>query len=134
MFGESAARGEGMAGKLVHFEVPADDTTRAREFYNGLFGWSFQTMEGPVEYHMAQVSEGLGAGLHRADQGGGIPGIFVYFDVDDIREGAQRVRELGGDVEEPGPVPGMGWFARCADTEGNRFGLWQNDPSAPAGS
>jgi len=24
----------------------------------------------------------------------------------------------------------MGWFAKCTDTEGNRFGLWQNDPSA----
>ena len=26
----------------------------------------------------------------------------------------------------------MGWFATCKDTEGNTFGLWQNDPSATA--
>jgi predicted enzyme related to lactoylglutathione lyase len=26
----------------------------------------------------------------------------------------------------------MGWFSLCKDTEGNEFGLWQNDPSAPA--
>jgi hypothetical protein len=58
-------------------------------------------MEGPVEYHMAQVSEGLGGAVHRADQGGGIPGIFVYFDVDDISDGAQRVRDLGGKAESP---------------------------------
>jgi predicted enzyme related to lactoylglutathione lyase len=25
----------------------------------------------------------------------------------------------------------MGWFATCSDPEGNEFGLWQNDPSAP---
>jgi predicted enzyme related to lactoylglutathione lyase len=25
----------------------------------------------------------------------------------------------------------MGWYARCKDTEGNDFGLWQSDPSAP---
>lgn len=31
-----------------------------------------------------------------------------------------------------GPVPGMGWFAVCKDIEGIAFGLWQNDPSAPA--
>jgi len=62
----------------------------------------------------------------------GIPGIFVYFEVEDIKEGAQRVRDLGGKAEEPGPVPQMGWYARCTDTEGNQFGLWQNDPSAPA--
>lgn len=121
-----------MAGKIVHFEVPADDTGRALTFYNELFGWSFQQMEGPVEYHMARVADDLGGGVHRADQGGGIPGIFVYFDVDDIRRGAERVRELGGEAEEPGPVPGMGWYARCSDTEGNRFGLWQHDPSAQA--
>jgi len=28
----------------------------------------------------------------------------------------------------------MGWFAICTDTEGNEFGLWQNDPEAPAPS
>jgi predicted enzyme related to lactoylglutathione lyase len=29
------------------------------------------------------------------------------------------------------PVPSMGWFSLCKDTEGNEFGLWQNDPNAP---
>jgi predicted enzyme related to lactoylglutathione lyase len=24
----------------------------------------------------------------------------------------------------------MGWFAVCQDTEGNKFGLYTNDPSA----
>jgi len=28
------------------------------------------------------------------------------------------------------PVPTMGWFATCSDTEGNEFGLWQTDPNA----
>jgi predicted enzyme related to lactoylglutathione lyase len=41
------------------------------------------------------------------------------------------VKELGGEANDPGPVPGMGWFATCSDTEGNEFGLWQNDPTAP---
>jgi predicted enzyme related to lactoylglutathione lyase len=30
------------------------------------------------------------------------------------------------------PVPGMGWFSICKDTEGNEFGLWQTDSDAPA--
>jgi predicted enzyme related to lactoylglutathione lyase len=119
-------------GKIVHFEVPAGDTGRALGFYKQLFGWSFQSMEGPIEYQMTRVSDDTGGAIHRADQGGGIPGIFIYFDVDDIQQGAQRVRQLGGEAEEPGTVPQMGWYARCTDTEGNRFGLWQSDPSAPA--
>ena len=28
------------------------------------------------------------------------------------------------------PVPGMGWFAQLADTEGNVFAVWQTDMAA----
>jgi predicted enzyme related to lactoylglutathione lyase len=58
-------------------------------------------------------------------------GIRPYFDVDDIKAGAARVKELGGEANDPGSVPGMGWFATCRDPQGSEFGLWQNDPSAP---
>jgi predicted enzyme related to lactoylglutathione lyase len=46
--------------------------------------------------------------------------------------GAARVNELGGEANDPMPVPGMGWFSTCTDPHGNEFGLWQNDTSAPA--
>ena len=121
-----------MAHKLVHFEVPAQDTKRALGFYGGLFDWQFQEYPGPFEYHMTQTAEDQGGAIHDAAQGGGIPGIFPYFDVDDINAATARVKELGGEADDPGAVPQMGWFSRCTDTEGNRFGLWQNDPSAPA--
>jgi hypothetical protein len=58
-------------------------------------------------------------------------GTRAYFDVDDIKAGAARVRELGGEADEPRPVPGMGWFATCKDIEGNEFGLWQERPVRP---
>ena len=120
-----------MAGKLVHFEVPARDTARARGFYGGLFGWEFESYPGPFEYHLTRTAEDQGGAVHNLQESGGIPGIFAYFDVDDIRAAGTRVRELGGQAEEPGPVPQMGWYCRCTDTEGNPFGLWQTDPSAP---
>ena len=41
------------------------------------------------------------------------------------------MKELGGDANDPRPVPGRGWFSTCKDPYGNDFGLWQNDPSAP---
>jgi predicted enzyme related to lactoylglutathione lyase len=40
------------------------------------------------------------------------------------------VRELGGSAEAKAPVPTMGWFAACVDTEGNHFSLWQTDSNA----
>jgi uncharacterized protein len=115
-----------MAGKVVHFEVPAGDTGRSREFWTSLFGWQWQAFEGPTEYHMTQVDDSTGGAVYPDDD----RGIRVYFDVDEINAGAAKVRELGGEADEPMPVPGMGWFTACNDTEGNKFGLWQTDPNA----
>jgi predicted enzyme related to lactoylglutathione lyase len=28
------------------------------------------------------------------------------------------------------PIPGVGWLAYCKDTEGNVFGIMQDDPQA----
>jgi len=119
-----------MAGQMVHLEIPAGDTAKARAFWGGLFGWEFQAFEGsPTEYHTTQFSETQGGAIMGAD--GDKRGTRVYFDVDDIRAGTARVSELGGSAGDPMPVPSMGWFAICADTEGNEFGLWQTDPGAP---
>jgi predicted enzyme related to lactoylglutathione lyase len=79
---------------------------------------------------MTRISDQAGLAITNMEPGK--RGIRPYFDVDDINAGAARVKELGGQANEPAPVPSMGWFATCKDTEGNEFGLWQNDPSAPA--
>jgi predicted enzyme related to lactoylglutathione lyase len=119
-----------MAGQMVHLEIPAGDTVKAREFWGGLFGWAFQEFPGPSEYHMTRFSENTGGAIY-APEPANKRGTRVYFDVDDINAGAARVAELGGDAGEALPVPSMGWFAICKDVEGNEFGLWQNDPNAP---
>jgi uncharacterized protein len=126
-------REETMAGAPVHVEIPAKDTAKAREFWAGLFGWQYQQYPGPVEYHMTKLTEQTGGAIYNNPEGN-TDGIRVYFDVDDINAGTARVKELGGEANEPLPVPGMGWFAGCKDAVGNDFGLWQNDPSAPAPS
>ena len=115
-----------MAGKLVHFEIAAGDTGRALDFYKGMFGWSFEGMEGPAEYHMTQLEETMGGAVYPGDPGA----VRVYFDVDDINAGVARVKELGGESSDSMAVPSMGWFATCSDSQGNAFGLWQTDPSA----
>jgi predicted enzyme related to lactoylglutathione lyase len=119
-----------MAGQLVHFEIPVDDIARAREFWGSLFGWRFEASPGGFDYEMARISDQMGGAITNMEPGK--RGARAYFDVDEINAGVARVRELGGEAGEPGPVPGMGWFAVCKDTEGNDFGLWQTDPSAPA--
>ena len=115
-----------MSGKLVHFELPAQDSERARAFWSGLFGWSFTDPGMPgIEYWMVRTADDQGGAIYPADK----PGVIVYFDTDDIDASLATVREQGGRAEDKQPIPGVGWFARCTDTEGNDFSLFQSDES-----
>jgi uncharacterized protein len=119
-----------MPGQIVHIEIPADDTAKSLEFWGSLFGWQFQQFPGggSSEYHMAQNSDQSGVAITNMEPDK--RGTRSYFDVDDINAGAARVKELGGEADEPMPVPSMGWFSTCKDPHGNEFGLWQTDPAA----
>jgi predicted enzyme related to lactoylglutathione lyase len=119
-----------LPGEIVHIEIPADDTSKGQAFWGSLFGWQFQANPGPFEYHTTQISGEQGAAITNMEPGK--RGMRPYFAVDDIKAGAARVTELGGQAGEPAPVPGMGWFSACTDPQGNEFGLWQTDTSAPA--
>ena len=117
----------------VHFEIPADDVARARSFYGDLFGWAFSTPPGYDDYWTALTGDperdaGLGLMARQApDQ----VGLVSYFGVESVAESAAKVEALGGKVVVPkAPVPGMGWFAQCLDTEGNLFALWESDTNA----
>ena len=59
-----------MEGQLVHFELPAADAGRAKEFWKSLFGWKFREWSGPVEYHMLDGIEPGGA-IYPSDDGAG---------------------------------------------------------------
>ena len=119
-----------MEGQLVHFELPAADAGRAKEFWKSLFDWKFREWSGPVEYHMLDGVEPGGA-ISPADDGAG-SGPIVYFATSDIDASIARARELGGSADDKQPSPAIGWFARCRDTEGNAFSLFQSDESVPA--
>jgi len=118
-----------MAGTLVHFELPADDAERAKEFYVELFGWQFRDSQGPVEYHMTEEGMEPGGAIYPSQTGE--KGAIIYFDTEDIDASVERVNELGGSAEEKQPIPGVGWYARCEDTEGNPFSIFQPDESVP---
>ena len=36
-------------GRLIQFEIHAEDPERAAEFYREVFGWGIQKWEGPVD-------------------------------------------------------------------------------------
>jgi predicted enzyme related to lactoylglutathione lyase len=121
-----------MKGKIVHIEIPADDTPRAMKFWGDLAGWKFKNYaddagEGAPEYNMFEGEPG-GAVYPTRE---GEKGITVYFEVEDIDAELERINELGGSTEDKMPVPSMGWFAAAKDPEGNPFSVWQSDENAP---
>lgn len=117
-----------MAGKIVHIELPAKDTRRAMKFWSSLQGWEFKSMDGPMEYHMFDAEP---AGAIYPSQSGE-HGPVVYFGSDDIDADIAQIRGLGGQAEGKTAIPHVGWFARCEDTEGNTFSLFQSDESVSA--
>jgi predicted enzyme related to lactoylglutathione lyase len=115
-----------MPGKLVHFELPAQDTDRAKKFWSGVFGWEFGDSAMPgMEYYMVRTGEDQGGAIYSDDKSG----MKVYFDTDDIDASIAKVRDGGGKTEDKQPIPNVGWFTHCTDTEGNSFSLFQSDDS-----
>jgi uncharacterized protein len=116
-----------MGKRIVHVEFPAQNADRAEGFWEGLAGWTIEGsgMEG-IDYRMFQ-DEGWGGAVYPQMQGE--QGPVVYFGSDDIDGDLATVRELGGDAGDKEPIPHIGWFARCKDTEGNPFSLFQSDES-----
>jgi predicted enzyme related to lactoylglutathione lyase len=116
---------------IVHFDIATDDPQRGKKFYESLFGWKMEGPPGMTDYYLFNTEDldgnkGVGGGLGK--RGDPSQRITAYIGVDKIDEYSQKVAELGGKVVQPKmPVPGWGYLAVCMDTEGNTFGLWQDD-------
>lgn len=114
--------------RVAHFDIVADDPERAVAFYRDVFGWQIHKWEGPMEYWPITTGPKEEPGI---DGGLGRRGTENTIGVDSVDDFVKKVVANGGKVIQPkGPIPGIGWFASCEDTEGNHFGLMQSDPSA----
>jgi len=121
------------AASIVWFEVPADDLSRARKFYQAMFGWKFSELPAAVNDYW-HIDTG---GPDASPDGGMMPRIHPqqpitnYVSVPSITKAATKVKKLGGTVcKQKTAVPGMGYFAICLDTEGNTFALWEMNERA----
>jgi predicted enzyme related to lactoylglutathione lyase len=123
--------------RVVHFEIHAADPQRAIDFYKKIFGWEF-TNWGSNEYWLVKTgpddTPGINGGLIK--RRGEIDGqaVIAYvctIGVDSVDKTSKAVTENKGEIVVPKmPIPGVGWLIYCKDTEGNIFGIHQEDPSA----
>ena len=117
----------------IHFEIPADDPSRAMAFYEEVFQWSFQKWDGPQDYWLvttgADPEPGINGGL--AQRNPAMPQAVNTIGVQALDETLREVEKQGGRILMPRmAIPGVGWLAYCQDTEGNAFGVMQADPKA----
>lgn len=125
-----------MSGKVVHFEIPADDGDRAQRFYGETFGWRMVPVPG-MSYTMVMTGASdpeqgpteagfINGGLFErtAQFPGKAPNLVI--DVPSVDEALRKVEAAGGKtVTERMPVGEMGFTGYFTDTEGNLVGLWE---------
>jgi uncharacterized protein len=124
-------------GKVVHFEIPADDIDRAKNFYGSIFGWDLQTTPmGESEYTSitaTPVDEQTRMPTEPGAINGGMmqrtettPAPVITIEVESIEHVLTQIVKSGGTTVTPRtPIPGMGAFAYFKDPEGNVMGLWE---------
>jgi len=120
-----------MAARVRHLALNADDLTRARGFYEAVFGWTFQPWGPPGYYQAHNAGEGLiGAlqGRREIKPGAKMLGFEVTLAVDDVDATLKAVTERGGKVMMPAfHLETVGRLAYIEDTEGNLVGVMQYD-------
>jgi predicted enzyme related to lactoylglutathione lyase len=117
--------------RVIHFELPADEPERAVAFYREVFGWQINKWEGPMDYWLVMTGEGapgIDGGIMRREN---VTNTVNTIGVPSVDEFSQKIVAAGGKVVVPKmAIPGVGYHAYCADTEGNLFGIMQDDPAA----
>ena len=120
--------------KVVHFEIPASDFTKAKKFYSKAFGWKLEMWED--RYMMANTTEvdenqmpkeagGINGGFYKRKSKKQQPSIVV--ETDSIERTLKKVENAGGRVtEKKHPIGEMGFMAEFTDPDGNEIGLWQS--------
>jgi predicted enzyme related to lactoylglutathione lyase len=123
--------------KVVHFEIPADDISRAKAFYGSVFEWEMETMQmGEAAYTTATTTPfdrekrvltevgGINGGMvQRSPE---MPAPVITIEVEAIDDSLKQIEAAGGTtVMARTAIPDMGAFAYFKDTEGNVMGLWE---------
>ena len=119
-----------MSNPFVHLELSTSDTSKAKEFYTNLFGWTFEDHDmGPTGiYSTFKPESGPGGGLFSMP---GMPTFWLaYVGVDDINTATAKATDLGAKVTVgPQEIPNVGWMTVLTDPTGAPIALFQ--PKTP---
>lgn len=131
--------------RIIHFEIHAEDPERAVTFYHEVFGWEIREwvipgveMKDENRYWFVitgpENEPGINGGLvfrrgPPPQEGQPFNAYVCTIGVADVDRSVDLVKKAGGSIIFPRMgIPGIGWWANCRDTEGNCFGMLQEDP------
>ena len=116
--------------RVTHFEIYVDDPERSTKFYSDVFGWKIEKWEGPFDYWLITTGPkdqpGINGGIAKRDKPE--QSTINTIDVPSVDDYIAKITKAGGKVIMPKmAIPGVGYMAHCADTEGNTIGIMQED-------
>ena len=120
----------------IYFEIQADDTKRAIDFYSQTFGWKFSEIKRlPIAYWTIETGGARGGLLKRPAKTpppeSGTNAFVCSLEVENFDSTAKTILKVGGIVALPKfAVPGTCWQGYFVDPEGNTFGIFEVDANA----
>jgi uncharacterized protein len=128
-----------MPNNISAFSIHSDDLTRARRFYEQVFGWRFEPW-GPPDFYLVHTGDETDSGvlglMHKRREpvtGTGMIGFECTIGVDDIDQIIRAIEANGGNIAmSKFHIPTVGTGIYFHDTEGNYVGAMQYEPEASA--
>lgn len=119
--------------RVIHFELGASAPERAVAFYRTVFGWEIEKWQGPIDYWLITTGPagepGIDGAITLHDER--TKGTVNTIGVDSVSKYEKLIEAQGGKILLPKQaILGVGYMAYCQDTEGNVFGIMENDPAA----
>ncbi|HZR03733.1 MAG TPA: VOC family protein [Burkholderiales bacterium] len=124
--------------KPTYFDLTVRDLAQARAFFESVFGWRFEKFPMPYEYYRIQagpegeagIDGGIGA-VKDSPIADGRPMTQMTVPVPNLEASIAKVLASGGQVvESRTAIPGIGWYATCAEPCGLLFGIIEFDRTA----
>ncbi|MCH7383989.1 VOC family protein [Acinetobacter dispersus] len=121
---------------IIYFEIQSSDPQRDIHFYQSVFGWKFEKVEGlPIEYYRIET-EGIHGGLLQRPvaippTGCGTNAFTCTIEVENFDETAAKILSLGGIVAmDKFAIPNRCWQSYFLDPDHNTFGICEIDEQA----
>jgi predicted enzyme related to lactoylglutathione lyase len=110
-------------GRIDYIEIPVTDLKKTRDFFAGLFGWTFQQW-GP-DY--SSFNDGrLEGGLRRSGEPAPATGVLLVFKSDNLERDVRRVKKLGATISQDiFDFPGGRRF-HFVEPAGTEFAMWSS--------